>query len=153
VFNVNATLQQPGLYAPAVYKIVGKQYLAALFKDYSTYVFPPNSFSGLTSRQAKPGEIIVVYGVGFGPVPGNPPGQIAQAANGLTLPVAPKFFFGGTPAQVQYAGLVAGTVGLYQFNLFVPSIPDSDAVPLTFSVNLNGTDVAGAQTLYTAVHK
>jgi uncharacterized protein (TIGR03437 family) len=127
--------------------------VGALFNDYKTYVFPPNSFSGITSRQAKPGEVIVIYGIGFGPVPGNPPGQLAQAANGLTLPLAPKFYFGGTQAVVQYAGLVDQSVGLYQFNLFVPNIADSDAVPLTFTVNINGSDVAGTQTLYTAVHK
>jgi uncharacterized protein (TIGR03437 family) len=146
-------LQQPGLYAPAVFKIVGKQYVGALFLDFSTFVFPPGSFSGVNSRQAKPGDTIVIFGVGFGAVPGNPPGQIAQAANGLTLPLTPKFYFGGVQAQVTYAALVANTVGLYQFNVIVPGIPDSDAVPLNFTVNVNGTDTPGGQTLYTAVHK
>jgi len=40
-------------------------------------------------------------------------------------------------------------VGLYQFDVVVPAVPDSDLVPLTF--NLGGT--AGLQTLYTAVHQ
>jgi uncharacterized protein (TIGR03437 family) len=151
-FNIQATLEQPGLYAPAVFRIVGKQYVGAVFPDGTTYVFPPGSFSGVTSRQAKPGDTIVIYGIGFGPVPGNPPGQIPQAANGLTLPLTPKFYFGGVQAQVSYAGLTSQFIGLYQFNVIVPNVPNNDAVPLTFTVNVNGTDVPGTQTLYTAVH-
>jgi uncharacterized protein (TIGR03437 family) len=153
-YNITATLQQPGLYAPAVFRIVGKQYVGALFTDGLTYVFPTGSFAGITSRPAMPGETIVMYGIGFGPVPGNPPGQIPQAANGLTLPLAPKFYFGGVLAQVQYAGLVEGAIGEYQFNVIVPNVScgtTCSAVPLTFTVNENGTDVPGAQTLYTAI--
>lgn len=40
-------------------------------------------------------------------------------------------------------------VELYQFNVAVPDVPDSDLVPLT--TMLNGA--AGAQTLYTAVRQ
>ena len=57
----------PGLLAPASLKIGGKQYVAAFFAD-GTYVLPPNSVPGLTSRDAKPGDTIVLYGIGFGPV-------------------------------------------------------------------------------------
>ena len=154
-FNINATLEEPGLFAPTIFKIVGKQYVGALFTDNTTYVFPTGSFAGITSRAAQPGETIVIYGTGFGAVPGYPPGQIPQAVAGcpqcLSVPLAPKFYFGVAQAQVQYAGLVAGAVGLYQFNVIVPAIAANNAVPLTFTVNVNGTDVAGTQTLYTAV--
>jgi uncharacterized protein (TIGR03437 family) len=40
-----------------------------------------------------------------------------------------------------------GFVGLYQFNVTVPQIPDSDSVPLTLLLN----GISTAQTLYTAV--
>jgi uncharacterized protein (TIGR03437 family) len=150
-FSININLQEPGLYAPAPFQIVGKQYVGALFTDLTTYVFPTGSFSGIASRPAKSGDTIVLYGIGFGPVPGNPPGQIPQAANGLTLPILPKFYFGGVEAQVTYAGLAPSFIGLYQFNVVVPAVAASDAVPLTFTVNINGSDVAGTQTLYTAV--
>jgi uncharacterized protein (TIGR03437 family) len=125
------------------------QYAAALFQD-GAYAMPPNAVSGVTSRRAKAGDVITLYGVGFGPVtPAVAAGQIAPAQltsmNG-TL----QFSIGGvqlTASQVQYAGLVAGQVGLYQFNLVVPSVAPGDSVPVTFT--LNGT--AGAQTLYIAV--
>jgi len=60
-----------------------------------------------------------------------------------------QILFGQTAAQVACAGLAPGFVGLYQFDVVVPAIPDSDLVPLTF--NLGGA--AGTQTLYTAVHQ
>jgi uncharacterized protein (TIGR03437 family) len=159
-FNVNVNQQAPGLYAPVIFKILGQQYVGALFPDLVTYVFPVDAFSGINSRPAKPGDTIVIYGVGFGPVPGNPAGQIPQTANGLTLPLAPKFYFSGVQAQVTYAGLApqnatSGYIGLYQFNVVVPTItvPPGQvaAVPVTFTVNVNGADVAGTQTLVTAI--
>jgi uncharacterized protein (TIGR03437 family) len=57
-------------------------------------------------------------------------------------------FFGGTEAQVTYSGLAPNYVGLYQFNVVVPAVPDSNFVPLTFILD----GVAGVQTLFTAVH-
>jgi uncharacterized protein (TIGR03437 family) len=91
----------------------------------------------------------VIYGVGFGSVsPDTPPGQVASASNQLTAPV--QFLFGQTAAAgLIYAGVAPFTVGLYQFNIVVPQVPDNDFVPITF--NLGG--VAGTQTLYTSVHR
>ena len=50
---------------------------------------------------------------------------------------------------MSYYGLSPGFVGLYQFNVVVPAVSNSDLVSLTF--NLGG--VAGSQTLYTAVRQ
>jgi uncharacterized protein (TIGR03437 family) len=163
-YNINVNLQEPALYAPAVFSSDFNQqqiqWVGALFPDLTTYVFPPGSFAGITSRAAKPGDIIVFYGIGFAQVPGSPPGTIPQTANGLTLPIAPKFYFNGVLAQVTYAGIApqsatTGYIGLYQFNVIVPPIPNlqvgvPSAVQVTFTVNESKT-VAGTQTLYTAV--
>jgi uncharacterized protein (TIGR03437 family) len=154
-YNINVNLEEPALYAPSIFKIVGVQYVGALFTDLSTYVFPPDSFSGFNSRAAKPGDTIVLYGVGFGSVPGNPPGQIPQASAGLSLPIPPNFYFNGVQAQVTYYGLAPSSIGLYQFNVVVPPLPVPVGTPtpvkLTFSVNENGTQVLGSQTLMTSV--
>ena len=81
--------------------------------------------------------------------------SLPQAANGLTLPIMPKFYFNGVQAQVSYAGLAPGFIGEYQFNVIVPSLTVPVGVPtavaLTFSVNENGTDIPGTQTLFTSV--
>jgi uncharacterized protein (TIGR03437 family) len=136
----------PGLLAPAVFLVGGIQYVAALFSDDSTYVMPPGTVGGVTSRAANPGEVITLYGVGFGTVtPSTPAGQIASGQTQLTSSL--KIYFAGTQAQVSYAGLSPESVGLYQFDVTVPNVAAGASVPLTFT--LNGVD--GAQTLYTAV--
>lgn len=144
---VNST--EPGLLAPGAFKISGNQYVVALHSDGATYVLPPGTISGVTSKPAEPGEVITMYGIGFGPVqPNIPAGQIVGQANQLTSPL--QVFFGGVPAsQVSYDGLAPGYVGLYQFDVTVPSVPDNDLVPLTFQLG----GVPGTQTLFTAVHE
>ena len=138
--TVNAT--EPGLLAPGVFNLRAGQYIAALFSDGATFVLPPGSISGVTSASAKPGDTIVFYGVGFGAVrPDSPAGQIVTQSNRLSGNFQASF--GGTPATVSFSGLTGGFLGLYQFNVVVPSIPASDTVPLTFSLD----GVAGTQKL------
>jgi uncharacterized protein (TIGR03437 family) len=144
--TVHAT--EPGLLAPASFKIGANQYVWALLPD-GNYVLPAGAIAGVHSRPARPGETLVIYGIGFGPViPEAPAGQIATGTSQLSAPL--QILFGQTPAQeVPYAGMAPGWVGLYQLNVVVPAVPDSDLVPLTFSLG----GVAGTQTLVTAVHR
>jgi uncharacterized protein (TIGR03437 family) len=136
-----------GMLAPASFKIGGLQYLAALFPDYQTFVLPPGAISGVASRRAKSGDVIVIFGTGFGPVtPNIPAGQIAQVGSTLALPL--QIYFGSTLATLQYSGLAPNLVGVYQFNVVVPNVPASDAVQVSFSLG----GVIGAQViLYTSV--
>jgi uncharacterized protein (TIGR03437 family) len=142
--TVNAT--EPGLLAPASFILGGSKYVAALFSDGATYVLPPGAIPGLPSRRAQPGDVVTLYGVGFGPVtPAIPAGQVAQQANSLTNGM--QVFFEGTAAAMPYAGLAPGAVGLYQFNVVVPNVPASDTTLLTFT--LGGTP--GTQNLFIAI--
>jgi uncharacterized protein (TIGR03437 family) len=142
--NVNATAA--GMLAPGYLNIGGAQYVGALFSDYQTFVAPPGAISGYASRRARPGDVIVIYGIGFGPVtPNIPAGQIVPGSSALTLPF--QIFFGSTQATLQYSGLAPSLVGVYQFNVVVPNVAASDAVPVTFTLG----GVNGAQTLYTSV--
>ena len=146
-YAINVTLVQPGLFTAAKFSIGGLQYAAALFTDNATYVLPPGAIPGVTSRQAKPGETVIFYGAGFGPVtPNIPAGQIVQQNNSLAANF--QISFGSAPAALSYSGLAPGAIGLYQFNAIVPNIANSDSVPLTFTLN----GAPGTQTLYTAVH-
>ena len=122
------------------------QYVWALLPDGSIDL-PTGSVTGVVSRPAKPGETMVMYGVGFGPVsPTIPAGQIAQQATPLLEPF--RAFFGGVPGTVSFAGLAAGAVGLYQFNVVVPTVSNGSAIPFTFTLG----NETGTQTLFTAVH-
>jgi uncharacterized protein (TIGR03437 family) len=138
----------PGLYAPSQLLIGGNQYAGAVFPDFTTWGLPPGAVTGLTSQRAKPGDNIILFGIGFGPVTTNlPAGQIAQGT-GNTLPTGSfQISFDGTPATVNYAGLSPDSVGLYQFNVVVPNVAANDLTPVTFTLG----GVAGTQTLYTAI--
>ena len=82
---------------------------------------------------------MVLYGVGFGSVsPDIPVGEVATIASQLIQPL--RILFGQTDAQVTYSGLAPNLVGCYQFNIVVPEVANSDAVPLTFI--LSGRELA-----------
>jgi uncharacterized protein (TIGR03437 family) len=145
-YSITVNLIQPGLLAPPSFVINGQQNVAALFSDGTTYVLPPGSIAGVASKRAQPGEIITLYGIGFGPVtPDLPAGQIVNETNSLALPA--QFLFASTDATASYSGLAPAAVGLYQFNLTVPNISGSDSVPVTFNVG----GVSGTQVLYIAI--
>jgi len=142
-YNLTIQTVDAGLLAPSNFKIGALQYAVAL--DGNNYVLPAGAIAGVSSAPAKAGDVIVLYGVGFGAVsPAIPEGQIVQQQNAVP---AFSISIGGAPAAAQYAGLAPGYVRLYQFNVVVPAIAANNAAPVTFTVN--GT--AGTQTLYLAV--
>ncbi|MFN7920116.1 MAG: hypothetical protein U0Q16_08470 [Bryobacteraceae bacterium] len=145
-YPITVTAAQPGLLAPPSFLIGGRQLVVALFTDGVTYVLPPGAIPGVPARRARPGEVITLYGVGFGAVtPAIAAGQVVKQANSLALPF--QLSIGGARAATSYAGLAPDAIGLYQFNVTVPQVEAGDAVPVTFT--LGGT--AGTQTLYLAV--
>ncbi len=118
----NAVTAQKSQFAPAFLTLEGA-HVAALHLDYSL-VGAPNLLPGAVTTPAKPGEIIQLYAVGFGPAnPPQPTGQQVAAATPLANDV--QITIGGLAASVQYSGLVQA--GLYQFNVTVPALPNGDA--------------------------
>jgi uncharacterized protein (TIGR03437 family) len=155
-FGVSQRALAPGLLSPAAYgsPYGGEQYLVATFASDGAYVLNTSlgaSF-GLNSRPAKPGDVIVAYGIGFGDVtPSMLPGTIAGASNTLVNPVTISFggSFGGTAptvATVGYQGLAGGFVGLYEFYVTVPNVTSGD-----HPINVMQGGVALPQTLYLTV--
>jgi uncharacterized protein (TIGR03437 family) len=87
--------------------------------------------SSVASRPARPGEIILLYGTGFGPTnPTVDPSKVFSGAAPTKDPVSVTI--GGQPANVLFAGLSGA--GLYQINVAVPAVPAGDQ-PVTASVN------------------
>lgn len=145
-FPVTIVAAKPGLLASPAFNIGGTQYAVALFSDGVTYVLPPGAIPGVASQRAKPGDTITLYGIGFGPV--NTfvaPGQIAQGQSMLAESLAVSL--GGAQAAIAYDGLAPNFVGLYQFDVTIPNVAASDAVPLTFSLG----GASGTQKLAIAV--
>ena len=83
---------------------------------------------------ASRGEWLVLYANGLGPV--NPSVASGAAPSGISVTVNPvSVSVGGIDAEVYYAGLAPGYVGLYQINFRVPpTAPAGAAIPLTLTV-------------------
>ena len=140
--------QSAGLLAPSSFNVFGKQYVVAVHADSGGYVSNGN-LPGFP-EPAVPGETLLFYGIGFGPVtPASTP-IAGQIVNGLTALATPlQFKIGSTLAQVLYAGFVPGLVGVYQFNVVVPKDAPTGDLPVEVTF---GADVL-AQTLFLPVQK
>jgi uncharacterized protein (TIGR03437 family) len=138
----------PGLLAPSNYSAGGTQYLVATFASDGAYVLNTSTGAsfGLSSRPAKPGDVIVAYGIGFGDVtPSILPGVIVGQSNALVNPVSVSF--GSTMATLNYSGLAGSFVGLYEFYITVPPLADGD-----YQINVTQAGTAVPQTMVLTVH-
>lgn len=108
---VTATVQT---LSPSLFTFDGSN--AAATHANGNYLGPTTLYPGSTTP-ARPGEVIILYGNGFGPT-SQPiaPGSSQQTG---TLSPTPTVTIGGVNAQVQFAGLVFP--GEYQFNVVVPA--------------------------------
>ena len=103
--------------APGFLRYGDVTHIAALHANFS-YLGPASmSVPGYAFTPATPGEIILLFGDGFGlPVSTLTAGSDIQTG---PLPTPwPQVTIGGTPATVQFAGLISP--GLYQINVVVP---------------------------------
>ncbi len=142
--RVTAAKVSPALLTTPNFLINGRQYAAALFTDFRTFVGRENLIPGVAFRPAKPGETIVIYAVGCGPTtPASPAGQIVPAARTLASPVTVRF--GSTTATTQ-AFLAQGAVGLCQFNVTVPNAAAGD---IAIEATVDG--IAAGQNLFTTI--
>jgi uncharacterized protein (TIGR03437 family) len=139
----------PGLLAPPNYTAGGTQYMIATFVSDGAYVLNTSTGAafGLNSRPAKPGDVIVAYGVGFGDVtPSIPPGVVVEQSNSVTNSVT--FSFGSVNAALSYFGLAGGFIGLYEFYITVPpGLANGD-----YQINVTQNGAKLPQTMYLTVH-
>jgi uncharacterized protein (TIGR03437 family) len=116
-FTANKAALSPALF------LFTSPYPAAVHAD-GTYVGPPQLIAGATTTPAKPNEIIMLYGTGFGAT--NPIIQTGFVfTNPAPLAESVTATVGGMPANVQ--GFLISP-GLYQFDVTVPNLPDGDAL-------------------------
>jgi uncharacterized protein (TIGR03437 family) len=120
----NVTIQA---LAPTFFTFNGTS-IAAQFANTSNVVANPTVVPA--GRPAKPGDVVTLYGTGFGPTdPAVAPGALATGISRVTTPVTVAI--GGVTLAAQdvlYVGLSPGSIsGLYQLNVRIPaSTPDGD---------------------------
>lgn len=89
----------------------------------------PGAIPGITTRPARPGETLIVYANGLGPV--TP--VIANGAPGNPLRTTvstPTVLFGGIAVTPAFSGLTPQFPGVNQINVVVPAGITGNAVPL-----------------------
>jgi uncharacterized protein (TIGR03437 family) len=122
----------PALLAPDSFVVAGKRYVAA-FRG--SDLISNGSIPGLPAAPAIPGETLVFYGVGFGPVSPEGAPLAGRIPEGHTTVVSPvEFRFGNATGQVEYSGFAPGLVGVYQFNVVLPSNVDRGDVQVHVTV-------------------
>jgi uncharacterized protein (TIGR03437 family) len=131
VMNVSA-----GPLAPALFTFNGRgSGNAAALDATKGYAYLADTSVVPTGVSAAPGDVISLYGTGFGPTnPAYLPGVFADPQAPLprltTSPVTVTF--GNSPgvtvsdSDIFYAGLAFDAPGLYQVNVRVPDVPDGD---------------------------
>lgn len=138
-----------GPYSPGVFQYLNHA-LAIIVTTpsdsrYGLIAAAPGSIPNMTTARAVPGDELMFYATGLGPV--TPP--VASGANSAdqvrTVNTPPVVEIGGAEAALKSAILSAQFPGLYQVNVQVPSIPPSDAAPL--QIKLGGMTTPASVTM------
>lgn len=105
-----------------MFEAEARKYVAAVLAD-GTYVGKTGLIPGLEKRPVRPGDVVLLFGTGFGPTdPAQPAATVIAQPAKLRSSVTVRI--GGVAAQVVFAGLVSS--GLNQFNAIIPDVPDGD---------------------------
>jgi uncharacterized protein (TIGR03437 family) len=121
--------------SPAFFQWPGKAAVATR-QDF-TWAVKNGTFAGTTTVPAKPGDVIILWGTGFGPTnPAAPIGVQVPSDKAYSTASPVSVTINNVPAQVFGAALAPGFAGLYQVAIQVPaSLPDGD---LSVVASVNG---------------
>ena len=123
---VIVSLLAPAFFTWAGSVVGGEKYLGAVISD-GTFAGKAGLLQplGVNTRPVKPGEVILVFGTGFGPTnPDIAAGQVVATPSRMTTAV--QIFLGDTPAEILDTGYLIFS-GEYQFNVRIPAnLPDGD---------------------------
>lgn len=130
-----ATLNALQPFAPAFFLFGTSTSIATLLAGTGTIIANPSVVPG--ARPAHPGEIISLFGTGFGDTnPSLTAGQLASGIANLTNSITVTI--GGvtlSSSDVLYAGLSPGSIsGLYQINVRVPASTPAGDIPVTITI-------------------
>lgn len=119
--------------SPALFLWSGK-YAVATRQDY-TLVGPTSLFAGSTTP-AKPGDVVILWGTGFGvTTPSTIGGQLTPSSTLYSVVNPPAVTIGGVSATVYAAALAPGFAGLYQLAVQIPTTLSSGDQPVVLQSN------------------
>jgi uncharacterized protein (TIGR03437 family) len=125
---VTATVEsvQPAFFLWGTYAVATRQ-------DFSLAV--KNGTFSVTTTPAKPGDVIILWGTGFGPTsPPVPQGEETPSDTTYNTASQVSLKIGTKTAVVYGAALAPGFVGLYQVAIQIPQLADGD-YPVVASVS------------------
>jgi len=120
--------EQPAFFQWGTYAVATRQ-------DFSLAV-KSGTFAGVTTVAAKPGDVIILWGTGFGPTsPPAPPG--AETPSNTTYNTATKVSVkvGTESATVYGAALAPGYAGLYQVAIQIPASLANGDYPVVATIS------------------
>ena len=94
------------------------------------------TFPGFPTVAAKPGDVLILWGTGFGPAtPSIPVGFATPSSQFLTGPVTVTLGSTSVPVSQGVAFLSPGSAGLYQLVITVPSNMANGNYPIVATIN------------------
>jgi len=132
--TATATKVSPAMLTTPAFRVNNKQYIAALFPDFTTFVGPAGLIAGANFRPAKPGDIVSIFTVGCGETnPASPSGEVVTGLRAVKA--TPRVTIGPADAQVQ-AFMAPNLIGLCQLNVTIPNVANGDS---PIELTLDGT--------------
>jgi uncharacterized protein (TIGR03437 family) len=110
-------------------------YAVATRQDFS-YAVKNGGIAGLTTTPAKPGDVIILWGTGFGATsPAAPAGMQTPSSATYNTATAVSVTVGGKSATVYGAALAPGYAGLYQVAIQIPASLANGDYPVVATIN------------------
>jgi uncharacterized protein (TIGR03437 family) len=131
--QLNIAFAAPALFS---YNGTGSGQGAILIAGSGLNVLAAPAGTTATSRPAKAGETISIFCTGLGPVSRIQNDGVPKTTTPLAISQTPVLTIGGVAADVSFAGLAPGGVGLYQINATVPDgVASGGAVAVVASMS------------------
>jgi uncharacterized protein (TIGR03437 family) len=123
-----------GVAQPAFFTWPGSQAVAT-HQDY-TYAAAPGTFPTLATVAAKPGEVIILWGTGFGATtPSTLPGNVVPSDQEYATSMPVTVTVNNVAATLYGAALAPGFVGEYQVAIQVPPSTPNGSWPVIATSN------------------
>ena len=120
---------------PAFFAWSGVPYVVATRQDFSDAA-KNGTITGVTTIPAKPGDVIILWGTGFGPTsPAAPVGVVTPSSSTYLTANTVSVSVGGVSATVYGAALAPGFAALYQVAIQIPPSLTSGDYQVIAAVN------------------